>query len=900
MQSNFTNQSMYSTGGQPQGFGGQQQSFGSPGFGGNIIPGQGFGGQAAVVQQSFGGQQGGQGGFYPTWFPQYTGRQPMQIEQLIQAQFGQYVTNLFNLQMVQQLMAGLQNTNELPNLLNKVRTYAFVLMLDKASPAASQQTEVIIQRTIEVVLFGEIVRRVGGPHMPFVKTLSDTVRMDVAELFSTYNMFETAPNIYSMAVQKVESQIRAAMQAQQQQNPFGGQAQGFGGGFGGQVHPAASAAVPSGNFSAYLNQNPQQQVNTFGGVIASAGNVTPANETISQIGRVAGGSTVSIYAIALQNDQTRHVQEQQVVEQRVAENREATRLHIPADNVSGVTDAFSLAAKIQREGLQLTKPTEPAVPNITTPVEEVAPYVDSAEESQVRPRAVIPATWSNKQAERLADPIAEFTQPPSEGLPSLGFYNMAAGAKTTMSDFNIPANTEQHTEFAPVPTRTFDDEAGRLEEDDFLNSVDQQMEAEIQAAHAAERNENPLHPTSNMDDLVKQGQEQNLSANFEDQELRIDFTDMDSKSRKNICKQFHIRVVPAYVMGHNRVIQIMKGKRRTIVVERVENVKYEEHETENVNSTPVFATWDVAARDMGLAKGVMADAASKPVWSSDDLLAKLDQKLQDSDNPDDMENKLSELIAERSIIQIDGALTSSSPQGDYQGEVVVELTNRGVKQAGTVIDNAIVEYERFETAYLAIQDENESLIEGILEAKTVIELIGALNNFRKNSTLPVREISRLHHTFTKYLNQYLKVEFSNGWSTSDPIEDQDELTRALLQSYAGELSAHEIMNKLTDIYTTSAQKAYRLVGAESEESSKAVGSLHTVVLLPIYYSQYPLATLDDVGAIQNADHPELYELLSKVYSEGKDVKIVTLDNYALTFVRALGDSDLFYLVEVTN
>ena len=105
---------------------------------------------------------------------QYTGRQPMQIEQLIQTQFGQYVTNLFNLQMVQQLMAGLQNTNELPNLMNKVRTYAFVLMLDKASPAASQQTEVIIQRTIEVVLFGEIVRRVGGPHMPFVKTLSDT------------------------------------------------------------------------------------------------------------------------------------------------------------------------------------------------------------------------------------------------------------------------------------------------------------------------------------------------------------------------------------------------------------------------------------------------------------------------------------------------------------------------------------------------------------------------------------------------------------------------------------------------------------------------------------------------------------------------------------------------------
>ncbi len=81
------------------------------------------------------------------------------------------------------------------------------------------------------------------------------------------------------------------------------------------------------------------------------------------------------------------------------------------------------------------------------------------------------------------------------------------------------------------------------------------------------------------------------------------------KSRKNICKQFHIRVVPAYVMGRDRVIQIMKGKRRTIVVERAENVKYEEHETEVLNSTPVFATWDAAARDIGSAKNVMAEAA---------------------------------------------------------------------------------------------------------------------------------------------------------------------------------------------------------------------------------------------------------------------------------------------------
>ena len=880
MQSHFTGSSMYNTGG--------QAAFGSPGFGGAMVQGT----------QNFGGQAGGQQGFYPNWFAQYTGRQPMQIDQLIQMQFQQTVNNLFSLQMVQQLMAGMQNNGELPALLTKVRTYAFVLMLDKSSPAVSQPTDVIVQRMIEVVLFGEIVRRVGGPHMPFVKTLSDAVRMDVADLFNTYNMFETSPNLYQTAVHNVENQIRAAMQQQQQSNPFGG---GFtGGGFGGQVHPAAQAAVPSANFGAYLNQG-QQPTNTFGGQIASPG-TQPTNDTINQIGRVANGGSASIYAIALQNDQTRHVQEQQIVEQRNAENREAAKLNIPADNVRGVTDAFSLAAMIQREGLKAITPVvEEPIPEQIPVVEPTPePQPDPAEVQQ-KPRAVIPAAWSNKHAGRLEDPIAEYTTPPTTGLPSLGFYNMAAGEKTTMDDFHKQATPEQHTDHAPIATRTFDDEAGRLDEDDdFLNAVEQQIEADIQSLHEAERRENPIHATSSMDDLVKQGQEQNLSTNIEDQELRIDFNGMDSKSRKNICKQFHIRVVPAYVKGHDRVIQIMKGKRRTIVVERVDNVKYEEHETEVLNSTPVFATWDAAARDMGSAKNVMAEAAAKPVWSSADLLEKLDQKLKDSDNPDDAEIKLSELLAERSIIQIEGALTSSSPQGDYQGEVVTELTERGVEQAGTILDNAIVEYERFETACLAIQDDNESLIEAIHESKTVIELIGALNNFRKNSTLPVREISRLHHSFTKYLNQYLKVEFSNGWNTTDPIEDQDDLTRALLQSYAGELSAHDVMIKLNDIYTAAAQKAYRLVGIDADVGGKTVGNLHTVVLLPIYYSQYPLATLDDVGAIQKVDHPELYELLSKVYSEGKDIKIVTLDNYALTFVRSLGDDDLFYLVEVTN
>lgn len=855
MQSNFT--SMYNTGG---------QNYGSNQF-------------AAQPQNP-------SAGFYPQWFPAYTGRQPMEVEQLLPNVFNQYLSMLYTNNIAQQSLGNIQVTGEGPALMNKVRLLTFVLLVSKNPAAVSKPTAAIIQEATQVVLIGEIIKRAGGPNVPIAGFLAQNLNINVVDIFTTYMNFEQNPNIYQAAIAAVEDFLRKQMAQQQQNqwgntNPYGAQA-GF------NVPPSASAAVPSGNFGAMVgNVQPG-----FGGTMFAVGNPQQqTNDTINQIGRVAGTGSKSIYAIALEQQQNRVQQEQLAQQQQQAEVvKEVSHLNIPADNVSGVSDAFTLAAKIRKEGLKAFEAP------VAAPAVEVEPTPEPVID---RPKSVIPAGWG-EQAFGLNEPSEESSKPPASGLPSMGYYGFNAGEATTMDDFKTQPTPEQHSLYAPKPTRSFDDEAGVMEDDDFMNAVEQQIEADIQSLHEAERRANPLQTTSTMDELVQQGQEQGLPTNIEDQELRIDFGDLDSQSRKRICKQFHIRTVPAYVKGRDRIVQIMKGKRRTIVVERVENVKYEEHETEVVNSTPVFAVWDAAASDIGAARSVMSDAAAKPFWSSEVLLEKLDEKLKESENQDDIDEKLSELIAERSIIQIEGALTCTSPHGDYQGEVVTTLIERGVQQAGTILDNAIVEYERFESGCIGIDEVNENLIEAINEADTVIELITALNNFRQNATLPLREISRLHHTFTKYVNQYLKTEFSNGWGTTDPIEDQDELTRELLKSYLDEYDAIEIVNKLNSIYTTAARKAYRLLGIEADATDKTVGNLHKVVLLPIYYSQYPVATLDDVGAIQKADHPELYELLNKVQGEGKDIKIVTLDNYALTFVRSLGEDDLFYLVEVSN
>ena len=73
-------------------------------------------------------------------------------------------------------------------------------------------------------------------------------------------------------------------------------------------------------------------------------------------------------------------------------------------------------------------------------------------------------------------------------------------------------------------------------------------------------------------------------------------------------------------------------------------------------------------------------------------------------------------------------------------------------------------------------------------------------------------------------------------------------------------------------------------------------------LLPFYYSQYQIAFSDNAGAILKADHPELYELLNKLNgdSESAEVKLVTLDNVVLTFLRSLGDDGLYFLVDINK
>ncbi len=887
MQGNFTG--MYSGAGQ-QGFGGGQT------FTGNLQPGYNAGQNFSSVNQS--------GGFYPQWFAAYTGRQPMQVDQMINMVFGSYLNNLYQNGIGQQTLGNIQATGEVQTLMNKVRTFAFVIMVDKTGAGSQQQTDFIIQRCVEVVLLGEMVKRAGGPQMPIVQSIGQMLNVDIADRFATYVGFENNPNVYALAIQNAENNIRQAM-AQQQQTAWQNQGGQFGnvGGFGTNqhVHPAAMAAVPSGNFAAHLNQNQQQQMNA-GGQFAVAGNAAQANATINQIGNVAS-SAKSVYAIALEQQRAAEQEQFQYVQERQAESIQTNVATQPADNVPGVCSAFQLAAQLRKSGMSMEIPAEPVVlqePQPEPVVEPVAPVAPVVEE-QPKVKAVIPNGWNQKvsDAMELSDPEPASTVVPPEGLPSIGFYNFAAGNPTTMDDFKTPATAQQHADFGTKATHTFEED-GHLDEDDFINAVEQQLEAEIQSEHEASRAVNPLNTTSTMDELVAQGQAQGLSTKLEDQELRIDFGDIDPKSRRNICRKFHISAVPAYLKGRDRVIQVVKGNSRTLVVERSEDVKYEEHETEQLSGTPVFATWDAAARNIGSARTLMKDAAEKPIWSSDALLEKLDEKLNGVTDQTEAEAKLSEVLAERSIIQIDGALTCNSANGDYQGEVLTELVNRGVgENVGALLDNSVVEYTRFETACLAVNGENQTLLEAINDAQSAPELIGKLNAFRKESTLPVREIARLHHRFTKYLNQLLKIEFTNGWETSDPIEDFDDLIRELLIDYKDQFNSVEVLNKLTAVYTTAARKAYSLATV-GEDETLTVGNKHSVVLLPIYYSQYPIATLDDVGVIKSEDHPELYELLNKVQGDGNDVKIVTLDNYALTFVRSLGDEGLFYLVEVAN
>lgn len=846
----------------------QQTQQALPGMYGQPQPSLGYGQQPQQQQQQ---------PAYPSWFAQVTGVDPVYMDQTIMQGAAAMIGKFFQTGLAQRISYQPQTAQnplqspEILQILPLVRQAAIIFLLGGRGIQLPQA----IERAVAVVFYGDAVARMGGETAYDLQQWDMVLGVQLLGYYTNFMSIRNNPQLYQSVIQTVAQRLV-------QQVPVQG-AGGYGGISSAHVNPNAIPSQPF-SYTQGLPQPPQAMT-----------------DPISMIGRVASSgtnpqtaSTTDLYSLA-NNAKKQHMAEQVTAQQ-------AQQYAQPVQN-----------APVTQPVVIPTTSDDITVKRVSGGVSTaIDPYSFLLNKGNDKPKAVIPTGWADRvmsqheeqqaaaiPAEHIAQPTpvveapTNYEQPPATGLPSAGYYGFQAGQQTTMDDYQTPASVESHVENAPAASNTFEDEAGPLEEDEFYSQITAIEEAEIQAEHELLRQTNPMEPIDSMDSLLDQAREQGMEVS--EPVFEQDYMAIDPVSRNNICRVFKLRIVPAYVKGEQHLIHISKGKRREIIIKRVDDVDYNTHETV-AHKTSVFANWDEEALNIQVAKTAMLSAVDTPTWTEKFFLEKLEEKLAEDDQAD-ADVVLGDLVADRQIIEIEELVPSRTAVHDYQTEVINELLERGVEQAGTLVDNAVVKYQRFESTCLVLNEENKNLIETVVQSEKAATVIENLIDFKRECTLPLREIARLAQIFTHQVNNYLLTELSNGWKVDDALTDFNELQQMAVRSYAEEKNEEEVNAILDRIYCGAAKFALATAMVGGAES---IGHKSVVTLLPFYYSQYPIAYMDQAGAILKADHPELYELLNKLNTneESAEVKLVTLDNVVLTFLRSLGDDGLYFLVDI--
>ena len=578
-------------------------------------------------------------------------------------------------------------------------------------------------------------------------------------------------------------------------------------------------------------------------------------------------------------EQRAAVAEQEAKQKVIQQSVESVTLH-PEDQAEA-TAAFH---EVMNSGVRQPNPNQPAQqPPVRQPVSPVV-----APNPQVPPNPIIGQVHT--QLKRQDQVIVEKES-------ALG-----GEIKTTRNGGVIPSSAIEGVDpFAHVQPTTYygagqhevnlapeTDSQGQLlhENEDAFNQLIHEQEA-LEAAQLEAMNQQYGNPQS-MDEILATAAEQGIK--ITEPELRVDYLNMEPASRKRLCRDLHIRRVPAYLKGQHNLTAVTKGSHREIVLEKVESVEYLKHETE-FHNVKRYDNWNPAQS----AQEVFVDhikSASENVWSESTFVNKLNEKLEGLETIDERDQALFEIVAERPIVEIEDLITNTNTSDEYQIEVVEELSERGVEDVAHVVETMFVNYKRINTSRITLVGDNTSLFKAVTNAKTAGGVIEALSVLKQNTTLPTRDVARLIKVFNQHVNTKLTVIFANGWGVTDAITDYDDLLDALQNAYAN-MTIADLQATLTSIYLDAVAVAFHVVeDSSSFQESAIVGNVESITLMPFFYRDYPIAKADDVGYISPEQFPELVKLLDAVSGGYPVSKLVTLDNVVMTFARG-GESEFF-------
>lgn len=798
---------------------------------------------------------------YPQWFGQVTGVDPISADNLIRnmipAILNQYAAALnmaFPLGFL--LQPGGDQHPFYTNILTSAR-YSFILLMLSNT---HYDLPTRIQLAVTTAVIGQMVDAVGGVTAAQLPAIEQVLQIDLRKTHQNYTL---APQKANEVIHATQMRIfsQNAMNGTGVPNTMMGNGQ-INNGYASQ-RVAASALTSMGTMtSGFLNPAIQRQPTPFDGV-----------------GEVSGTSN-DVYSMSLSGAVgrlTTSKEEQQNAQTAAPLNQKQQQTNDPGNCIM---NAFALQT-FALTGSNAAEEPSHVEETVTTPTTGGITLADDNCDVGEITRSVLPRTGVTPTAVNAV---------PTHGLPSKGHYDFGKDGYD-VNDYGTPATLEQHLNNAPAPGSTFSGELSDNEE--FLNQSQYEQDAMEQVLAES------ISPTpgyASMDDMLDVARQQGYEVR--EPRMVVPYSNLSAEERTGLVRRLRIRIVPAYFRTKTGLIQIAEGARREIVIEKWdETVDYTKHETE-IELSKSFASWDRQALDISAARNIMATSAKQDAWSEEFFTRKLKERIEE-DPTEDVDNILTDLIADRQIIDIDEPVITKATTNDHQSEIITELSQRGVDGAGTFLENSIVRYTRFETNNFILNDENRLLIDNIRLVTTAAEVVPAIENFKINSTIPIREIARLISRFTQQVNRYLATEFANGWSVTNAVGDFKDLYEALVEAYDPTIGENQVIATLNAIYVSAAKYAFRLMDLTTTDVSEiAVGTLSCVVLVPFYYSQYPIDFLDSAGAVLKENHPELYEFLN-VASEncdGDEVNIVTLDNVMLTFTRSLGEDRLFFMV----
>lgn len=399
-------------------------------------------------------------------------------------------------------------------------------------------------------------------------------------------------------------------------------------------------------------------------------------------------------------------------------------------------------------------------------------------------------------------------------------------------------------------------------------------------------------------EIVAFGTPTNVAPIIENEESNVTIEQEVAKPKRNKT------ILP--VFNYRRQL-LATRKAKVVVIDREEKMEYKDHILPSSESTDVL---------LSRAPNLFSSPNSLDSTYADQIIDNLGLM---TTTVDDLANAIQEAaevdLEVDDLIKSAASITVNTPvlvtnDTDFSSDVTLVIN----KELNSEVDleDAVIHYTRSPALVYQLETEDVNLVKAIQRAKTASSVVARINEFNEQTGLPVRQTYKLHDEATKLVNEQLKIVYDD-WTIDSLTEDYQEVYEEVSANFPDKLDL------LNQIWVNAANAVYNVIGKSNysnynSEELESIGLTEdlvnlegissivrneSVTLLPVLYTDYPLAVDGYVGYLDKDVFPTIYGLVSEL-AENNPKKLTRLtfvykDNTTINIVQSVEDKE-FYIV----